>query len=222
MKAQSNGKSGEVWVYGEIGDDGWLGGIGAKEFADQVNGLDVEELAVHINSPGGDWADGVAMHTTLVRHPAKVTVTVDGLAASAASFVAMAGDEIEIAKGAFMMIHNPWTIAMGDARELRAAAENLDKITDSVVRMYVDRTGQDKQNVVDLLNEETWLNAEDAVELGFATSIMDQEAVTVACDESYFAAIPEEAKIAAHAVPPQVAWRREIAKRVLTLRRQSR
>src|SRR6185369_10879333 len=110
----------EIYLYGVIGGD-WFGeGVTAKQFADDLKKLgNVKTIDLRINSEGGSVFDGKAMYSLLNEHPAKVVTHIDGLAASAASFLAMAGDEIEIAEGAFVMIHNAYTIAMGDARELR-------------------------------------------------------------------------------------------------------
>ena len=116
----------EVWIYDEID---WLWGVTAKSFADEVNALDVDELTVRINSPGGDVYEALAILNTLRAHKARITTVIDGLAASAASFVAMAGDEVVIRPNAEVMIHDPWAITIGSADDMRSMAKDLDRIT---------------------------------------------------------------------------------------------
>jgi len=168
--------SGELLLYGPIGADdglGWLfDDITPKQFHEELTGLgDITDLKVMINSPGGDVFAGQAIHSMLVRHPANVTVYVDGLAASIASIVAMAGDTVVMPRNAMMMIHNPWTIGIGDAREFRKLAETLDGVRDSIVAAYESKTGKTRAELLPLLNAETWMTADEAVEMGFADEI---------------------------------------------------
>jgi ATP-dependent Clp protease protease subunit len=160
---------GEVFLYGPIGMDFWGDGISAKVFADDLKKLgNVSMIDVRINSEGGDVFDGKAMYTLLNDHPAKVIVHIDGLAASAASFIAMAGDEIEIAEGAFVMIHDCTGGCMGRAEDMRSYANLLDAANGSVVDVYVARTGNDAATIKKWMKDETWLSGKDAVSHKFA------------------------------------------------------
>lgn len=170
---------GELLLYGEISDVTWWGDeVTPKQFADDLKKLgDVKEIRVYINSPGGDVFAGQAIYSMLNRHPARVTVYVDGLAASAASLVAMAGDRIVMPKNAMMMVHNPWTFVAGNADTLRQVADDLDKVREAMIPVYEARTGLERARVIELLDAETWMTAEEAVELGFADEIEEAKAV---------------------------------------------
>jgi ATP-dependent Clp protease protease subunit len=177
MKAAADEPTtGELRIYGPIGpDDGmsWLfDEITPKQFAADLDGLGaVKNLHVYINSPGGDVFAGQAIHSMLQRHPAAVTVHVDGLAASIASIVAMAGDTVLMPPNAMMMIHNPWSGIAGDARDMRKMADTLDTIRESMIAAYQGKTGMDRTQLLGLLNSETWMTAAEAIDLGFADRI---------------------------------------------------
>jgi ATP-dependent Clp protease protease subunit len=166
--------SAEIYVYGVIGGD-WFGeGVTAKQFADDLKALgNVKTIDMRINSEGGSVFDGKAMYSLLNEHKAKKIVHIDGLAASAASFLAMAGDEIEIAEGAFVMIHNAYTIAMGDARELRRSAEMLDTVNNTIIDVYAARTKGDRKKIAQMMDDETWMTGAEAVENGFADRMVE-------------------------------------------------
>lgn len=167
-KSGNGGKSADVWLYDEIGA-GWMGGISAKDFADTINGLGkVDTINVFINSPGGSVFDGQAMYSTLQRHPATVNMHVDGLAASIASLILMAGDTINVSDGGMVMIHKPWTVAAGNAESLRETADVLDKIDGTLVDVYAKRTGRDAGEIADWMAAETWFTADEAIQNGFA------------------------------------------------------
>lgn len=168
----------EIYLYGVIGQDFWGDGISAKMFADDLKKAgDVSRIDLRINSEGGDVFDGKAMYTLLTEHRAKVTTHVDGLAASAASYVAMAGNEIVIAEAAFMMIHPAWTITVGGATELREMADRLDTINETIADVYVARTGQDYDKVKKWMDAETWFTGSEAVETGFADRMVENQKV---------------------------------------------
>ncbi|WP_257286181.1 head maturation protease, ClpP-related [Endozoicomonas sp. SESOKO1] len=152
-------------------DDWW--GIDAESFVREVNGLDVDTLNIRINSPGGDVFTARAMQTALAQHPAHVVVHVDGLAASAATFLAMGANEVRISDGAFFMIHQGWAFMMGNADELREHAELLDAIDDSIAKTYATRTGLSYEQVMAMMAAETWMSGQQAVDNGFADRIMD-------------------------------------------------
>ena len=160
---------GTVLLYGVLGDQ--ADGLGSGELVKAIRALTVDTIRVHINSPGGFVTEGVAIFNALKQHPARVVVTIDALAASMASAVAMAGDEIVMPANAVMMIHNPWTGSVGDAEQLRKDAEALDKMAASLVTIYADRSGLSEQEVVAIMDQETWLAAEEAVEMGFADRV---------------------------------------------------
>lgn len=158
----------EVSIYDEIG--AW--GVNAKDFIAELRAIDAKDIKVSINSPGGSVFDALAIYNALRQHDANITVVVMGVAASAASLIAMAGDVIEMPENTFLMIHNPLTFAYGNADEMRDMADVLDKIGSSLTATYVARTGQPEAEVQALLDAETWLTATEAVALGFATKMV--------------------------------------------------
>ena len=165
--------SAEIYLYGVIGAD-WFGdGISAKQFATDLKALgSVKNIDLRINSEGGSVFDGKAMYSLLKEHPAKVTVHVDGLAASAASFIAMAGDTINIAEGAFVMIHNAYMMAVGDAREMRRSADMLETVNNTIIDTYVARTKGDRKAIMKMMDDETWMAGAEAVQNGFADNMV--------------------------------------------------
>lgn len=172
--AQKDGKKGQLYVYEVIGEDWWTGGgVTAKKVADALGGelKNVDSLDVFINSEGGDLFEAKAIYTQLKRFEPEVTVHIDGIAASAATLVAMAGDKIITASHATWMVHNPWTIALGDVNELRATADVLELEGRALAETYAARTGGDVEEMVRLMNAETWMNAEQAKEQGFTDEI---------------------------------------------------
>jgi len=182
--ADDDSNVGELLIYGIIGD--WLwDDVSPKQFKEDLDALsDVEEIRVFINSDGGDVFAGQAIYSMLKRHKAKISVYIDGLAASIASVIAMAGDVVYMPKNAMMMVHNPWTIARGDANEFRELAEVLDKVRDSLIVVYQDKTGLEREEIIELLDAETWMTAEEAVEKGFADEIEETKQVVALFDKS--------------------------------------
>lgn len=158
----------EILIYDDIGPEEW-GGVSAKAVKAQLDAMgDATEITVRINSPGGDVFDGFAIYNLLKQHPAHVTVKVDGMAASAASVIAMAGDTIEMASNARMMIHNPWTMAVGDSASLQKTAALLDQIKESIVATYKARVSMEEADIAEAMDAEFWFGAKAAIELGFA------------------------------------------------------
>lgn len=183
IKAKAN-KEAEIWLYEEIG--GWVG-VSAKKFADDLKALgDLTKITLRINSPGGDVFDGNAIYNILKQHKARVEVFVDGLAASIASIVAMAGDEITIAENAMMMVHAPWTFAMGNADDLRKTIDMLDKVAETIVVTYARRTKKDEQAIKDLMAAETWMTADEAIANGFADKTAEANQIAAHFDLSKF------------------------------------
>lgn len=200
MKAAGRGV-GEVYLYDVIGDS-W-DGTTAKSFAEDLKGLgEINQLNVYINSDGGSVFDGVAIYNQLKRHRARKSVQIDGIAASIASVIAMAGDEIAIAENGMMMIHDPWALTIGTAAEMRKMADSLDKVRDSILGTYVRRTGQDQERLAAMMAEETWFDAGDALELGFADKVTAEVAMAAKLagkDLSRYRNVPAELAKAAKA-----------------------
>lgn len=179
MKIKNKGKGkAEILIYEDIGE-GWLGGISAKGFADMIKSEETEngkltEINVRINSAGGSVFDGVAIYNTLKKHNARITVDIDGLAASIASIVAMAGDEVRAAENSMLMIHDPWLVTSGSADELRETAELLDKVRGQLLDTYTKRTGADEETISQMMTDETWMTASEAMDIGLIDSVTDE------------------------------------------------
>jgi ATP-dependent Clp endopeptidase proteolytic subunit ClpP len=166
FRAQAKGA--EIVIYDEIG----AFGIPAKVFLDQLKELGpVAELTVRINSPGGSVFDGVAIYNALKRHDAVITVWIDGIAASIASMIAMAGDEVVMPENAMLVLHDPSGLVAGTASDMRAMADALDKMAAGMVAAYRDKSGRDDSEIEALMQAETWLSAEEAVALGLADRV---------------------------------------------------
>jgi ATP-dependent protease ClpP protease subunit len=186
---------GEIYLYGMIGSGGWFSDgseISAAQFQKDLKALGpIKTLDVGINSEGGDVFDGKTIYTLLQQHPAKVTVHVDGLAASAASFIAMAGDVIEIAESAFMMIHQASAIARGCASDLRKTADLLDAVDGTMADVYAARSKCPAADVKQMMADETWMDGKTAVARGFADSLVPNMAVAAAVrDATKFRHLP--------------------------------
>lgn len=194
LKADA-GKTPVLSIFDDIG----AYGVSAKSFLNDLRTVTTDEVDVEINSPGGDVFAGLAIYNGLRASGKKINVKVLGLAASAASLVAMAGDTIEMPENAFMMIHNPWGFAMGGADEMRNTADVLDKIGTGLVSTYAKRTGKTDQEITALLDAETWMTAQEAVDAGFATSVTAALAVKASYSEDR---LPENVRLAFKAQAP--------------------
>lgn len=167
-------KYGELLIYDRIGEDFWGDGVSPKQFAKDLKDLgDIDELDVRINSAGGYVTDAAAIYNQIHQHKATVTVYIDGMALSAASVIAMAGDEIRMAENAIVMIHDPRGIAMGDAKEMRKHADVLDTMRDTIASTYIARTGQSREDINQMMADETWMDAEEAKEKGFVDTVIE-------------------------------------------------
>ena len=173
-------EDGVLDIEGPIGTEDWYedGSMtGSRLFKKALQG--VKNVTVHINSPGGDVMAGAEIYSALREHSmnglGKVTVIVTALAASAASVIAMAGDEIWISPVAYMMIHNPWSFAMGDAKEMRKTARTLEEIGEGIITAYQRRTGKSRDQLKRMLENETWMSAQTAVDEGFADGVWGGE-----------------------------------------------
>ena len=184
-------KSAEVLIYDTIGA-GWMGGISAKDFAKELKSLGtLDTINVRINSEGGSVFDGIAIYNTLLSNKASVTVHIDGLAASIASIIAMAGDTIKMANNALFMIHDPWTFAMGSANELREQADLLDKVRDQLVTTYVSRSSIDADTVSNLMADETWMSADEALDHGLIDEVTEELKMAACIHRERFKNAPE-------------------------------
>lgn len=189
FNAKENSDEGELLLYGDISDSTWWGDeITPKNFKEELDSLgDIKTLNVYINSGGGDVFAGQAIYSMLKRYSATVNVYVDGLAASIASIIAMAGDNVKMPKNAMLMVHNPWSFGMGNANDFRKLADDLDKVRESMISVYEDKTGMEKESIVELLNAETWMTAEEALEFGFADEIEEEKQVAASLNNRIFA-----------------------------------
>jgi ATP-dependent Clp protease, protease subunit len=193
-------KGAEIVIYDEIG----AFGIPAKAFLDELKALgSVAELAVRINSPGGSVFDGVAIYNALKRHDAVITVWVDGIAASIASMIAMAGDEVVMPENAMLMLHDPSAVVLGTAADMRAMAKALDKMTAGMVAAYRDKSGRDDAEIEALMRDETWLSAQEALELGLADRIEQPVRMAAHFDLSRFRNTPPQLAATLSSSTPQ-------------------
>ena len=171
-----NNDARELEINGVIADEVWWGDeVTPAEFKSELyagNG----DIVVWLNSPGGDVFAANEIYTMLVDYPGKVTVKITGIAASAATVIAMAGDTVLMSLPAMMMIHNPATIAYGDHNAMEKAAATLDEVREAIVNAYERKTGMQRAKLVRLMEEETWMNAKAAVENGFADGFIEDEA----------------------------------------------
>ena len=168
-------KSAELILYGSIGSDEYWDDISDKAFKQDIENLgDVENITLHINSPGGSVFSAVAIANILKNHKAKVTANIDGLAASAATIITSACDTVRMPKNALFMIHNPITFAYGNNQEMQKTVQMLDKVKNSIIETYLNKTKTDKETLSELMDNETWMNAEEAKEYGFIDEILDE------------------------------------------------
>jgi len=187
FRAQAKGA--EIVIYDEIG----AFGIPAKAFLDELKVLEpVTGLTVRINSPGGSVFDGVAIYNALKRHDARVTVWIDGIAASIASMIAMAGDVIVMPENALLVLHDPSGLVAGTAADMRAMADALDKMAARMVAAYRDKSGRDDAEIEALMAAETWLSAQEAVALGLADRIEPPVRMAARFDLSCFRNTPPQ------------------------------
>jgi ATP-dependent protease ClpP protease subunit len=176
VKAATEGDA-SISVYDTIGDN-WEGtGVTAKRIGAALRNIGPRDVTVNVNSPGGDFFEGVAIYNLLREHKGKVTVQVMGLAASAASIIAMAGDEIRMGEGSFIMIHNAWAIAIGNRHDLAEASERLAPFDEAMAEVYSKRAGLSKEDAAALMDKETWIGAAQAIEDGFADGMLESEAI---------------------------------------------
>jgi ATP-dependent Clp protease, protease subunit len=183
----------EIVLYDEIS---WWG-ITAEMFKRELSAIASPTINLRINSPGGDVFDSLAIYNMVREHPARVITHIDGLAASMASVVALAGDEVRMADNAFFMVHDPWSVVIGNATDLRKEADLLDKVGGSLALAYQEKTGADPEQIAAWMKAETWFTAAEAVEAGFVDQISgaakDSEPAAL-FDLSVFANLPDPLK----------------------------
>ncbi len=177
----------------EIFDEIGFWGVQAKDFIASLNGMKAKSITVEINSPGGDVFAALAMYNALRASGKEVVAKVMGVAASAASLIFMAGDKRVMPKNTHLMIHNPWSFAAGNADELRETADTLDKIGNSLRATYASRTGVDDDKLSEMLAKDTWLSADEAAEMGFATEVIEDVKANAKFDMAR-ADLPESVK----------------------------
>ena len=169
-----------ITMFEAIGEDYWTGGgVTAKRVASQLRAIGERPIEVQINSPGGDVFEGIAIYNVLREHPHPITVKVMGMAASAASIIAMAGDTIEIGAASFIMIHNTWVVSAGNRHDMREVADWLEPFDQALVDVYAARTGQDPKKIAKWMDEETFMSGSMAMDRGFADALLASDAMTV-------------------------------------------
>jgi ATP-dependent Clp endopeptidase proteolytic subunit ClpP len=203
---KDKGEKAELWIYEEIGEDFWTGGgVTAKNFQKELSALKVSQIDMHINSPGGAVFDGITIHNLVKQHPANVTTYIDGLAASIASVIALAGDQVIMAENALWMMHNPSGVVYGDSNDMRSMADVLDKVRESLIQTYSSKSGKSESDIIVLLDAETWMTAEEAMEAGFVDQ-MGAEMDLAACARF----IPVMAKAGYKHIPENILANREM------------
>lgn len=206
IKAKAD-KTAEIIIYGVIGSSYWDDGISDTVFQKELKALgDVKEITVRINSVGGDVFQGFAIYNLLKQHSAKITVHVDGIAASIASIIMLAGDKIIMGEGAQVMVHSAWTYTAGNARDLESTIDRLLAIDEQLIKLYSAKTKNDREYIRSLVVAETWFNAEEAVEIGLADEVAGETLAIAACHLGKFAAM------GIRKVPKNIKTENEVAK----------
>ncbi|MCB1836279.1 MAG: Clp protease ClpP [Alcanivoracaceae bacterium] len=168
----------DIGIFDVIGADFWGEGVTAKRISGALRSIGKDQpVTININSPGGDLFEGLTIYNLLREHEGEVTVKVLGMAASAASIIAMGGDRIEIARGGFFMIHNAWSLSVGDRNDHREFADYLEPFDRAMGDIYAVHTGIDAEEVGEMMDRETWLGGQDAVDQGFADGILESSEV---------------------------------------------
>ncbi|WP_448309798.1 head maturation protease, ClpP-related [Pantoea sp. PGP6] len=188
IRASSSAGENSITIFDVIGEDWWGDGVSASRIAGVLRSLNGDDVTVYINSPGGDMFEGVAIYNLLREYSGKVTVKILGLAASAASVIAMAGDEIQIGRGAFLMIHNAWIMAAGNRNDFREYADYLEPFDRAMADIYAARSGIDIAEVQSLMDKESFIGGSESVEKGLADALLSADEIT-SDDESPSAAL---------------------------------
>lgn len=173
FKAEASEGSTKLTIYGDIGESWWGESITASDVEKALKNVSTDQIHVHLNSPGGDAFDGIAIYNQLKNHSAKVTIHVDGLAASAASVIAMAADELIMNTGSMLMIHEASTFAWGTKADIKKTLNALEGIDKSIADIYMTRFKGERSEIETLIENETWFTSDEAVDLGFADKVND-------------------------------------------------
>lgn len=204
------GDESTIYLYDMIVDSqeeaDWWGGVAPETFVKALAGMDSPVIHLRVKSPGGSVFAARAMEQAIREHKSRIVTHVDGLAASAASFLILPSDEIIMAPGAFLMIHKAWTIAFGNADDFRKSAGLLEQIDGSLVKSYAEKTGQSPEDIAAWMAEETWIEAERAVELGFASRVAEDKkakALVSAWDLSAYSRAPKQENESREPPPPE-------------------
>lgn len=201
QSGQIKAETDELYIYGVIGD--WFDELEGKQLVDKINSYS-GDLVIHLNSPGGNVFDGIAVHNAIKARKGNTEIIVDGIAASIASVIAMAADKLTMAEGSFLMIHNAWSVAIGDSAEMRKMADTLDKVSGEIRGFYKRKTGIDESNLQTMMDAETWLTAKEAKDQGFADKILEDEAeIDASLDLSPFSNVPRALKAAVKGDKPK-------------------
>ena len=181
------GPEASIFIYGDIVSESWKwyeSDVTSHDLVKEIEGLDVDVIHCYINSYGGEVAEGLAIYNALKRHKAKVKTYCDGFACSAASVVFMAGDERIMSASSLLMIHNAWMWAVGDPDELRKQADDLGIINEASNNAYLEHVNISKEQLQEMLDKETWLTAQEALDMGFCTTVVNDSASKKAANQS--------------------------------------
>ncbi|KMK77865.1 Clp protease ClpP [Alkalihalobacillus pseudalcaliphilus] len=171
FKASTSGDTTELTIYGDIGESWWYDSVSANDVREALKNVETDNIDVHINSAGGDVFDGIAIYNQLKNHKARVTVYVDGWAASAASVIAMAADELIMNTGSMLMIHEAWTFAIGNKSDIEKTLNSLKGVDKSIVDIYMTRFKGERSEIETMLQNETWFTSDEAVDIGLADRV---------------------------------------------------
>lgn len=197
-----------ISILDVIGEDWWTGeGVTANRIAGALRAIGDRDVTVNMNSPGGDMFEGIAIYNQLRMHPGRVTVNILGIAASAASVIAMAGDEIRIGRPSFLMIHNCWCLAAGNRHDFAALSEQMAPFDAAMADVYQDRTGVDLKRITTLMDKESWIGGSAAVADGWADSLLEDAAIKHGSDTQASAVRRIEAALRASGLPRSEAQR---------------
>jgi ATP-dependent Clp endopeptidase proteolytic subunit ClpP len=188
IENKADGSPVEISIYDEIGDYG----TSAKNFIEEVKNVSERDITLRINSVGGSVFDGLAIYNTLRSHRGYVNIKIEGLAASISTVIAMAGDNIEMSENGFFMIHNPFGQSAGEATDMRKTADLLDKIKSEIIEIYQKKTDLTYDELSNMMDNETWLSSQEAVEFGFVNNITEAMKVAASFDLSKFTNVNEK------------------------------
>lgn len=194
----------EITIYGVIGSSWWDDSVSASDIDEALQSI-TGDIVINLNSPGGDAFDGIAIYNRLKKHDGKVTINVDGWACSAASVIACAADELNMGLGAMFMIHEASTIVWGSKKDMRKEADVLENLEDGIIDIYMTKANVSREEIRNMVDEETWFSAQKAVEIGFATGTKPKEEDEVAQLRAQLLAAQESIKQLENAEPKKPA-----------------